>query len=594
MGTRIISSRSQKLIYFGVAFLVASVLPIIAVSRKYLFFQNNDDIFILGRASGIFYGAPTSELIYVSPPLSTSMELLYKFSQDYSWYTILLLATQFLSIFGYLLIFQNRIMSLRKTKGVALMFLVSAPIFVFFILFFSLQFTQTGIMTAGIGTLLFIFGQGKFEKVFGLILVSLGILWRSDGSLVVILFVIGFVILYKIIQIEWQDIFIFSKTLLPVVLVSLLSYASYVLTFNDWAPWISQEKKEYVELKNVFTQIYGFESTATSYPDLKIPAKAAGFTNNDWALYQKYYFLDDKVFGIQVQEEIANNRIQQSYPVFLFQTFKNLNNFLINRYQSELRVSLILSAIIALFAIKFRLRLYLGFWIFLYLAYFAILLLGERLPERVFWPFTFVALATLVATIVMNKDEQVHKRLSTLKTISYELVSLVALLILLFPLSKNLFLLHQNYIDSQLWWQVAPDQKILNIDKVYYYQPDKPVVAFFSFYENFRKTMDPMQGPSSLPAIWNNLIFIGWENKTPEFNQRLKDYGLAPDLFTSIATGDAYLATWTNPSDNFEVNNGSIFLREHRNIEVIWEPAPFVFSDSGLAIWRAEDFLIIK
>jgi hypothetical protein len=353
-------------------------------------------------------------------------------------------------------------------------------------------------------------------------------------------------------------------------------------------------KKDYVELKNVFTQLYGFESTANSYPDLEIPAKAAGFTDNDWDLYKKYYFLDNKVFGVQVQAEIANNRMQQSYPVFLYQTFENLNNLLTSRYKSELRVSLILSAIVILFATKFRLRLYFGFWIFLYLAYFGILLLGERLPERVFWPFTFVALSTLIATIIMSSDEQIFKRFSNSKLATYEVLSFAALLILIFPLSNNLFILYQNKIDSQLWWKVAAEQKILNIDRVYYYEPDKPVVAFFSFYENFRKTMDPMQGPSSLPAIWSNLILIGWENKSPEFNERLKDYGLTPDLFTSVATGDAYLATWTNPSNNFEVGNASTFMREHKNIEIIWEPVPFVFSDSGLAIWRAEDFIVIK
>jgi hypothetical protein len=171
------------------------------------------------------------------------MALLYKLSQDHSWYTILLLMTQFLAVLGYLLIFQERIMLKSRSKGAALMFLVSAPVFLFFILFFSLQFTQTGIMAAGVGTMLFIFGMGKFKKVLGLVLVSLGILWRSDGSLVVILFVIGFVILYKFIQNEKQEIFKFLITLIPVVAVSLASYASYVLTFNDWAPWISQEKK---------------------------------------------------------------------------------------------------------------------------------------------------------------------------------------------------------------------------------------------------------------------------------------------------------------------------------------------------------------
>jgi hypothetical protein len=103
-----------------------------------------------------------------------------------------------------------------------------------------------------------------------------------------------------------------------------------------------------------------------------------------------------------------------------------------------------------------------------------------------------------------------------------------------------------------------------------------------------------MQAPSSLPAIWRDLIFIGWENKTPEFNKRIKDYGLTPDLFTSIANGDAYLATWFSPGDDYEVTNVSKFLREHKNIKVAWGPDPFVFSDAGLGIWRVEKYIIIK
>jgi len=592
--SRTLITPSEQITYFLVAFLVASVLPFIAVTREYLFFQTNDDFFLLARASGIFYGEPTADLIFIAPPLSTLMKVLYTFSQDYSWYTILLLTTQFLSILGYLLIFQERIMSLSKPKGVLLMLLVSSPIFVFFVVFYSLNFTQTGIMAAGVGTLLFIFSETKFKKIFGLFMLSLGLFWRNEGSLITVLFIVSFVVVCKIIQSKSQDISKFLKTLLPLVLVAILSYSCYALTFNEWAPWLSQEKKEYVELKNVFTQIYGFTPTASAASDLEIAAVAAGLSTNDWALYEKYYYLDDETFSIQVQAEIAENRMRQPYPVFALHTFDNLNSHLQSRYKMELGVGLILSALIVSLATKYQIRLYFGFWIYLYSTYFGILLLGERLPERVFWPLTFIALATLVTTVITGENEQLFKKFNSSRIINYELLVFVTLLALLLPLSHRLFLAHQSYIAYDQWWKKAPQQQILGIDKVFYYQPDKPIVAFSSFYNGFVKTMDPMQSPSSLPALWNNLIFIGWDNKTPEFNKRLKNYGLAPDLFTSIAKGDAYLATWKNPINNYEVSNVSIFLREHNNIEVIWEPAPFIFSDVGLAIWRAEKFQVIE
>lgn len=581
----------KRMISFNVsAAIVAGIIPYIAVTKKYLFFQNNDDLFILGRVSGMFYGTPLDELIYVSPPLSTLMKYLYIFNNSYSWYTIILLFTQYLAVFSYLLIFEKKINSLSLGNGFILYVIASLPIFVFFILFHSLQFTQTGIMAAGLGALSFLLSDTKSKKILGLSLVTLGILWRSDGSLVAILFVLAFFFFIDLLTSKKIIIKPLVKKFLPIVLVASFSYGVYVASFNDWAPWIDQEKKEYVQLKNVFTQLYGFESTATSYLDLEIPAKEAGFTTNDWALFQKYYFLNEDVFGVETQAVIAQNRFQDSYLVFFQKTFDNLIRLLTTRYAEVIIVSFAFSLLAIVLARQKRVLVFLGFWTLLSASYLMILLFGERLPERVFWPLTFVALATLIGTILVNYSN--FQGFTNFGFASNILLG-VAALIFIFTFS-DLFKLHQKKVYTDLWWKVAAEQNILGIEKVYNFKPDKPVVAFFSFYENFRKTLDPLDAPSELPAIWKDLILIGWENKTPEFNKRLLENGLTPDLFTSVALGDAYLATWTNPSDNFEAGNGSIYLREHKNIEVIWDSEPVVFSDAGLIIWRAADFEVIK
>jgi len=590
MGTRSISSYSQKLIYFSVTFLVASVLPVIAVSRKYLFFQNNDDLFILGRVSGMFYGTPLDELIYVSPPLSTLMKYLYIFNNNYSWYTIILLFTQYLAVFSYLLIFENKINSLPPWNGFILYLIASLPIFTFFILFHSLQFTQTGIMAAGLGALTFLLSDTKSRKMLSLSLVTLGILWRSDGSLVAILFVLAFFFFIDLLSSKRIVLIPLVKKFLPIVLVASFSYGAYVVSFNDWAPWTSQEKREYVQLKNVFTQLYGFESTATSYLDLEIPAKEAGFTSNDWALFQKYYFLNDDVFGVETQAVIAQNRFQDSYFVFFLETLDNLTTLLTTEYVEVIIVSLAFSLLATVLARQKRVLVFLGFWSLLSASYLIILLFGERLPERVFWPFTFVALTTLIATILVNYS---NSQGFTSDGFASNISLGVAALIFIFTFTEH-FKIHQNQISSDLWWKVAAETNILEIDKIYNYEPDKPVVAFFSFYENFRKTLDPLDAPSDLPLIWNNLILIGWENKTPEFNKRLLENGLTPDLLTSIALGDAYLATWTNSTNNFEAENTSAYLREHKSINIIWNPEPVAFSEAGLVIWQASDFEVIK
>jgi hypothetical protein len=219
-----------------------------------------------------------------------------------------------------------------------------------------------------------------------------------------------------------------------------------------------------------------------------------------------------------------------------------------------------------------------------------ILLFGERLPERVFWPFTFVALATLIGTILVSYS---NFEGFTNYGLASNIFFGIAALIFIFTFNEH-FKAHQLKIDSELWWKVAPAQELLGIDKIYYFESKKPIVAFSSFYSPLLKTLDPLDAPSDLPPIWNKLILIGWENKTPEFNNRLVENGLTSDLLTSIALGDAYLAVWTSLTDNFEAENVSAYLRERKNTNIIWNPEPVVFSDAGLVIWQASDFEIIK
>ena len=587
---QILMTKKRMISFYVSAAIVAGIIPLIAIGRKYLFFQNNDDLFILGRVSGMFYGTPLDDLIYVSPPLSTLMKFLYIFNNDYSWYTIILLLTQYLAVFSYLLIFEKKIISLSSWNGFIIYIIAGLPIFTFFILFHSLQFTQTGIMAAGLGALSFLLSEDKVKKTLGLILVALGILWRSDGSLVAILFVLVFFFFINLLILQKIKFKFFFKKFLPIILVSSFFYGAYVASFNDWAPWISQEKKEYVQLKNVFTQLYGFDSTATSYLDLELPAKEAGFTSNDWELFQKYYFLNDDVFGVETQAEIAQNRFQDSYFVFFQETFDNLTILLTTRYTEIIVVSFAFSLLATVLARQKRVLVFVGFWTLLSTSYLMILLFGERLPERVFWPFTFVALATLIGTILVSYS---NFEGFTNYGLASNIFFGIAALIFIFTFNEH-FKAHQLKIDSELWWKVAPAQELLGIDKIYYFESKKPIVAFSSFYSPLLKTLDPLDAPSDLPPIWNKLILIGWENKTPEFNNRLLENGLTSDLLTSIALGDAYLATWSNLEENFEVGKVSVFLREHKNIEIIWESAPFVYSDMGLAIWRAERFEVIK
>jgi hypothetical protein len=99
-----------------------------------------------------------------------------------------------------------------------------------------------------------------------------------------------------------------------------------------------------------------------------------------------------------------------------------------------------------------------------------------------------------------------------------------------------------------------------------------------------------MVASEDLPKIWNDLIVVGWVNRSPEYEKNLASLGISQDLFTSIAAGDAYLAV----GDLEDLQMVDQFLREHRKIAVDWPEAPFVFNDTGLGIWKVESFSYIE
>jgi hypothetical protein len=53
-------------------------------------------------------------------------------------------------------------------------------------MFFALQFTQTSIMSTGIGALLVLFGKNIYSKLLGAGLLLIGFLWRAEGGLIAI------------------------------------------------------------------------------------------------------------------------------------------------------------------------------------------------------------------------------------------------------------------------------------------------------------------------------------------------------------------------------------------------------------------------
>jgi hypothetical protein len=212
-------------------------------------------------------------------------------------------------------------------------------------------------------------------------------------------------------------------------------------------------------------------------------------------------------------------------------------------------------------------------------AYFGSLSLG-KLPERIYWPVGFVAIATFIFLAIFQS-----KFILTLKRSNAIFLAVILAALGLINLNQQIDLIH-----GEQWWKNAQVNRSKGFERLLSYESDKPIVAFSSFYSPLFKTSGPMVASEDLPQIWNDLIVVGWVNRSPEYENNLASLGISQDLFTSIAMGDAYLAV----GDLEDLQMVDQFLREHRKIAVDWPAAPFVFNDTGLGIWKVESFSYIK
>ncbi len=138
---------------------------------------------------------------------------------------------------------------------------------------------------------------------------------------------------------------------------------------------------------------------------------------------------------------------------------------------------------------------------------------------------------------------------------------------------------YQKVLEKQ-WWKNVREDKKLGFDRVLSYKPDRPIIAFSSFYSPLITTLDLTENDPD--EIFTKMIYINWTVGSEEFENNLERLNIDRNLFTSIARQEAYLAT----SRIEELQMVDRYLRQHHNIRPIWDKAPFVFSDTGLGVWK--------
>lgn len=206
---------------------------------------------------------------------------------------------------------------------------------------------------------------------------------------------------------------------------------------------------------------------------------------------------------------------------------------------------------------------------------FNLLVLSQgRLPERIVVPLVLIAVIVWREKFFLESFSRFKKKLNLLF-----LLPIVALASVTLDKTIKAINYEQNFKNSM-------NVDFLGYERIIKFKPNKRIIAFSSFYSSLITTVSPMEKTSNVPEIWTKTIPIGWSLKPPKTYDQIESMNLTPELFRSVAHGDAYLAVG-NIEEIMLVNQ---YLKEHYSIEVEWPTAQFVFNDTGLGIWEVKSY----
>lgn len=563
--------------------LISFAIPSTAYLTDLLYFQTNDDFTMMLISSGILYGSPSSDIRFLAKPLAIFLALMYTFSQNYSWYTISLLATQGLSIFAYLLLLDDVWRIKAKSQRFLVLLLLSTPLLIATSFFFSIQFTQTAVMAAGLGALLLFYSTNRYQTVLAVFLIILGIFWRPNAGFLGIVIVFSFFTVNQVINKKLTLPDLKLSRMIILLAVTGVSFLIYFVGSHEKSPFLSSEQQFAMSYYDSYKKVLDYQPTLEARKLLKDNSNKVGWTKNDFNLFvEKFYFANKDIYTIDRNLKLEEITSPLSKIDFFSHVSIKLNNILLTNHKQSLVLIFLFFLLSFLIFQKNNF-----FYLFLYLAIIYVILLlilnMGRIPDRLIMPIFFLAMSTL-AIMLFKFDSRILENGNSQKFPMFLISAISSFFFVLVSLN-----LYNKYleIDEEYWWKSAGKNRISGFDRVLEYKPDRPIIAFSSFYSALLKTHSPTKPPSQTEDIWKNMILVGWTIRSPEMDKKLEASSIDEDLFTSIASQRAYLAT----SDHLvEIAYITTYLKQHKYIDIEWAVGPFIYNDTGLGIWKIESF----
>lgn len=566
---------------FFAALIISLLIPVISYRSDKIYFQTNDDFGIIEVLSGFSSGQPARQISRVFEPLDLILRSLYISNSQIAWYLLLQLLLQGISIFIVMYLIFSKLTYFSISIKFTILFLLATLLILFNSIFYALQYTQVAIIAAGSGALGLMYLKNKSIFLLSLLLMLSGILLRPQAGAPAVVAVISIVSLVIFFNQKNVDLQLYIRRTILIVVFSGLTYIYFSFSYNTWSKWLDQDTRILIQRQESMRNIYDFRPYEEINELKKLAANEVGLSGNDYELLNLYYVADADHFNEKVlsnyEKQVRNKKnlniflnILRSFISYLFSNYLYLIYFILfifftAFYLSERSTALGLLTLLG------------------YLSLLFFTLLSGKIPYAVFIGTLFVFLSAFLVALVATSSNQQPTVLDTTKNYSY-LSTASAFIIGLITISIIISLQQRQNIIAESSWRDQTFIEEKGISRVLNYDFERPVVAFSSFYSQIEKTYNPAVPKSMNSGLRSKMIRLGWGFFEPSYLEWVETFNLSPDLFSSVATGDAYLGS----ANIFEVQVVTQYLKEKHGMIVTWERSPFVWSDTLLSVWRVQ------
>ena len=539
--------------------------------RNLSFYQINDDFFLYGITSGVLYGIASADAIFISAPINHLLKILFESTTEINWYFELIFTNLYLALVVFSYFFYKQINFENKLQYLYFIVANLVPIFIFFEMFMLIQFSQVAIISTAVGVIVLLKSNEKLLNIFAALLVILGFSWRSEAailatSMVLSVFIINLLISKKIGHIK-------DKRFIIVVSSIFIIFVIKSVNFLGFAPWQSEEKNKFRKLNYDIMRTYDFAPTREVIKLQQRAAKLIGWSKNDYNLYVKTYFANEQVYSVDNLDKLAKESSPTYTPKYFINSFFELTKILVKEHLVNLSAILAFIILVVLLKREKKYTSQILVLVLLFISFIFFVYLLGKIPNRIYWPLGFIYLISIASLI--DAPNNFNKSGAKLPA-AFAIFSLVAVTV--FTLNIN------AEFKTLQWWKSVREENTKGFDRVLAFETDKPIVAFSSFYSPLIQTLDP--ATNKVDQIFKDMVYLNWATRSADYNTHLANLNMNSDLFSDIAQGKAYLAT-ANLEELQMVNQ---YLIEHRQINPTWDKAPFVFSDTGLGIWKILSF----